>query len=558
MDLQDLGLGAIAVTGETGAGKSSLVQVLAAALGGKVPGTALRPGCDRGEVQAWFDLTDCAGMRAWLEAQDLPPSLDNYCVLRRTFAADGRSRAQINGSACALSSLTEAGTLLVDLVAQNQHHSLLKDKNQGQLLDDSWDSGAALKSLAALHRQLAQVRLHIEELRSGLEYNERRREFLQQQLEDFSLIEEAALQVEDGEEFADLEGEYRRLANAGDSLQALDAVEAVLRREPGSADEQLGRALKLLPDSDGDERDPAAPIAQMLRDASELVKEAVLSVNRLAESLDGGADRLATLDRVLGRCHELARRHQCTPQDLWRQKDSWQQELQQLQTQEPQLHALEQQNDELAEQWQTASSRVSEHRRRAAQALMQAVNERLALLGMAQARFEVAVSEAEATPRGNDRVAFLYSPAKGVAPDSIARVASGGELSRLYLSLCLSNKSLARAFAPAADSLPPVLVLDEADIGIGGKTAHKLAGLVRQLGEHRQVLCVTHLPQVAAAAQHHLKVSKSEEDVPRLQVQLLDDKERLEELARMLGGGRAGQESRELADKLLKAGITAA
>lgn len=561
--------GTCAITGETGAGKSSVVQALEAALGGEMHADTVRPGCERGEVQAWFDIRNAPQARAWLAEQDLPPDLEHSCVLRRTFRAEGPSRAYINGSACTLAMLGEVGALLADMVVQNHHLAMLQPQTQLALVDAAWDSREALSEMARLHREHLRLNEAVAQLTAKQPTAGQQREFLAAQLE---ALDEMALEEDSLPQW---EAEHSRLSRSEDFVQAMNQAEAMLQGGPQSATSLLAQVRRLVPAATTD-ADPVNAIHQSLATADEMLAEAVQEMSRQANDMQNHSQRLAELETLLSQCHELARRHNCPPRELWQRRKTWQQELEQLTTLGERLAELEQQRDRARQQWQKLARHCSAERERAAAGICDKVSQLLGQLGMRKASFQIALvrpddtaatpGEAEVTVRrsGLEKAAFLYSPAPGVPAAALGRIASGGELSRLHLALQLSTAQyLAQDLAQGAGGdevagRAGLVVLDEADAGIGGETAQRLAELVRQLGESVQVLCVTHLPQLAAAAHHHLRAQKLDGDAPQLQVDFLDNDERTAELARMLGGGKAGAESRQLAERLLSGAAQAA
>ncbi|MGI9346192.1 MAG: DNA repair protein RecN [Gammaproteobacteria bacterium] len=542
----DLGNGLAVITGETGAGKSSLIQALALAVGGRVSDKPLRPGCSKGEVQCWFNLADCSEAVDWLQARDLCNEDRNRCVLRRTFTEDGRSRAHINGSACLIGELADLGALLVDLIAQNQHHSLLQLSAQQQLLDSSWQSQHILSTLADGYQSIHQLQMQLQQLESLNAQADMRCQFLSQQLEALSKLELA-----EGT-FEEIEAEYRRLASSGDLLAGLDQVEIFLQGEQQSASSQLSKAIRKLSDLQAVASDPDGALRTVqssLETASVLIDEAAADVRRLAFGSDQNPEKLAHLEHRIASCHELAKRHGCAPDALWKLTDAFQEELFELENAEERLVQLKKQLGAEQEAWNRQALQVSSERKQAATQLAEKTNQGLEQLGMGGAEFRIDLEPSSASALGLESAVFRYSPARLVPAGAIGKIASGGELSRLYLCLSLASREL----HVASRKGPPVLVLDEVDIGVGGETAHQLAALIRSLGEEKQVFCVTHLPQIAAVGHQHLSVTRTMDDHPVLSARLLGMTERTGEVARMLAGGRAGKESMDLAEKLILA-----
>ncbi|MDT0634015.1 DNA repair protein RecN [Spectribacter hydrogenoxidans] len=540
-DLQlNLGAGMTVLSGETGAGKSILIDALGLLLGDRADASAVRDGRDRAEISAIFDLTDAPAARTWLSDRELAD--ESECLIRRVVSREGRSRHWINGSPAAGRDLRELGEHLVDIHGQHAHQSLLRPGAQRDLLDEHGHLAPQLAALGELVRELQACERNIHELDATDDAGQSRLELLQFQVAEL----QALAPVPD--EWEALTAEHRRLANAEQLLRDGQSLLALLTDEDtASAIDRLGQAERQLGDLSALDDGFAGP-AELISGARIQAQEAADDLRRQLDGIALDPERLATVESRMEAIQDLARKHQCRPAELPAQLDELTAALERLEGGRTRLAELQTRRDQLRTDYANTANQLHRARREAAGTLAAAVTEGLRDLGMPAGLFEIDVearSEAPVSVSGHDRVHFRVSANPGQAPRSLERVASGGELSRI---------SLAIQMAAVGGTPIPTLVFDEVDAGIGGGVAEIVGRCLRRLADQGQVLCVTHLPQVAAQARHHLQVAKQVVDGhTRTDIRALDDDARIEELARMLGGleitERTLDHAREMRDR---------
>ena len=515
--------GLTVLTGETGAGKSILLDALGLALGDRADTSVIRHGADKAEISVTFSTHDAPEAEAWLQEHELDSA--GECIIRRVIAANGPSKAFINGKPTPAASLRELGEMLVDLHGQHEHQSLLRREAQRQLLDDFAGHGSLLGELAEAFRNWRDKQAELDRLRQAASERDDRLELLRYQVRE---LEE--LNLAEGE-LAELEAEHRRLANASGLLETGQRVLLTLDGDdPACAASLLASGLHDV--GEMRETDPQlSGVVDLLDSAVIQAREAASELRHYLDGLELDPERLAWLEQRLAAITDLARKHHCAPEELPALLPRLQAELAELEQAEVRAGNLQAEVDAALAAYRKLAEKLGKSRRRAAKKLGEAVTESMQTLGMEGGRFEVAVEPLESdTPAatGLERIEFRVSANPGQPVKPLAKVASGGELSRI---------SLAIQVITARDSRIPTLIFDEVDVGIGGRVAEIVGQLLRTLGEQRQVICVTHLPQVAALGHHHLQVSKTaEQDRTHSRIQVLDMEERVDELARMLGG----------------------
>ncbi len=534
----EFGAGLTVISGETGAGKSLLVDALGFLSGQRADSGIVRHGAERAELHAEFALDDAAPALRWLREHELDDG--ETCQLRRTLRADGGSRAWINGRPATITQLGELASHLVEIHGQHEHQALLARGSQLALLDAQAGNGALLAEV----RATAQAWRALHEERDalvGIGDVAERRDWLRHQLDELDGESLAADAV------ADLFASHRRHANAAGLIQTCDTA---LERMRGDDDLGLPQALQTLRHDLARMRahEPRLGDVDAMLDAAAIqLDEATLLLGQVRDDLDIDPEQLETLEQRLGRLHELARKHRVTPEELVDVQTRLAGELDQLDGAGERLKQLDGEIDAAMGRWRHAAERLGAARRKAAKALSKATTALIHELGMGGGVFEVAIEPVETSrpdPQGAERVEFMVSANAGQPPRALRKVASGGELSRI---------SLAIEVAALGHDAVPTMVFDEVDSGIGGAVADIVGRKLRALGESRQVLCVTHLPQVASKGHTHYRVHKSSADgATESQVSLLDTGERTEELARMLGGVDVSKEARAAARKLLQ------
>ncbi|MCF8172012.1 MAG: DNA repair protein RecN [Candidatus Methylopumilus sp.] len=519
-------------SGETGAGKSILIDALALTLGERADSSVLREGASRAEISAVFETPD--SLTPWLTEHDLRP--DQELVLRRVIDAQGRSRAYVNGSVVTITQLREIGEQLIDIHGQHAHQSLLRADNQRELLDAHGNlqplrqtTALAFKAWRAVEKQLALSEQDASSLAQA-------RERLEWQTSELARLSLGAT------EWADISAEHTRLANgqslldgAAQTLASLDEDQASVQHQLGAAVQRIGQLLR--------HDSQLKTVYDALDSARIAVSEAVSDLNDYVSRAELDPARLAVLDNRLRAIFELARKFKTEPDDLYALEQTFKGELAALQTSSD-IQALRAQVVGRRADYEAAAKALSAARAKAATDLGKQVSKAMQTLAMEGGQFSIAMHACPAASHGQDQVEFLVAGHAGSTPRPLAKVASGGELARISLALSVIASRAARV---------PTLIFDEVDSGIGGAVAEVVGNLLRELGARHQVLCVTHLPQVAARGQHHFQVSKQNiKGKTQSSIALLQQPERIEEVARMLGGIKITSTTREHAKELLQ------
>ncbi|GAB4358526.1 MAG: DNA repair protein RecN [Gammaproteobacteria bacterium] len=515
--------GMTVVTGETGAGKSILIDALGLALGERADTAMIRPGCEQAEVSASFDVAAIPEARAWLEAESLLE--EEECLVRRIVFAQGRSKAWINGRPVTLQQLKALGDRLVEIHGQHEHQSLLNRTAQRALLDRYGGYDDLCASVGRAAARWKELQSRYAQLEQTQRERSERRELLAYQIEELDALALSA------DELPRLEAEHARLANAEQLLAACEeARQALYEAEDQNVASALGRTgASLAPFTEIDSH--IATAAELIEGAAIQIQEAVHALREAVDRLEMDPERLHWLDQRLGRIQDLARKHRVSPEELPALHEQLLAEWQSVEDETQQLEsvAVELQNAET--EYRRLAAALSDARRKAAEALAREVTACMQGLAMEGGRFDVSLettSDETPLPAGWDQVEFLVGANPGQPLRPLAKVASGGELSRISLAIQVVTLHGART---------PTLIFDEVDVGIGGRVAETVGSLLRRLGEKCQVFCVTHLPQVAALGHHHLAVSKvSDQEKTTTRIAPLDESDRVDELARMLGG----------------------
>lgn len=515
----DFSRGFGALTGETGAGKSILIDALMLVLGERADPGVVRQGCDKADISAEFDVRNLPAVQAWLEANDL--AVDDSLLLRRVIEAGGRSRAYINGGPATAAQLREVGEWLVDIHGQHAHQSLLRADAQRQLLDTHGQLGEDVRAVAEAWRDWRAAAQALREASEGAARQTEARERLQWQIETLAALAPQA------DEWPVLEQEHRRLSHASGLLEGSRGALDVLADAEPSCEGQIDRVAGQL--ADLAELDPAlADVAGLLASVQAELAEAVSSLRRYADRADLDPARLAEVEARVDAWLTHARKYRVEPAALPALLSGWQAELQTLEAASD-VARLEANVQTSEAAYRRLAETLGVARREVAQRMGAEVSAVMQQLALGHGRFEVAlVLLPEGSAHGLEQVEFRIGGAGGGEARALARVASGGELSRISLAIqVLTSRSAA----------VPTLIFDEVDVGIGGGVAEIVGRLLRQLGAERQVLCVTHLPQVAAQAEWQWQVSKAVQEGQTLSaIEALDAAGRVREIARMLGG----------------------
>jgi len=513
--------GMTVLTGETGAGKSILFDALDLALGGRAESGIIRHGTDRAEIAVTFDVSNSPSAKQWLIDNALDE--DNECLIRRIASTDGRSKGFINGRPAPMQSLRLLGEQLVDIQGQHAHQSLLKKDMQRQALDDFAGHQHILQDLKQCYQQLKTLREQQALLKQSKEDRESRIELLSyqtQELDDLSL---------DDNEFSALEEEHSKLAHLTQIEQGGERALFTL----ADADEQsiVAQLNDVIQQLDALQQfDPKLEtVSQLLTDSLIQTQEASNELRHYLSNLDMDPERMDSVDERLGLIHDLSRKHRINPKELITLQHELNKELASLQDANDQSDSLDAHIADAEQSYFNCAKKLSAKRKSAAKRLQQQVTANLRQLGMETGKFEIALTPQEdISASGLERVEFLVTMNPGQPLKALNKVASGGELSRI---------SLAIQVITAATGRIPTLLFDEVDVGIGGGTAEIVGRMLRDLSGERQILCVTHQPQVAALGHQHLQVNKFvSKKTTKASVTILNNSQRADEIARMLGG----------------------
>ena len=538
LDLE-IAAGMTTITGETGAGKSIILGALGQALGDRADADTVRRGTERADIHASFDVQRIPSAQQWLRENNL--NHDNECLLRRVITAEGRSRGYINGRPVTLGQLRTLGEMLIDIHSQHEHQSLLVKDTHRRLLDEFGGHSKLTESVKTAYDNWQQAQLRYQQLRDSADELSARQQLLHYQVQELD-----QLALNDGE-LEQLESEQKTLASAETILQNSHQLSALCGGDEQSLQDGLHRALQLLHSLP--EKTPALQEAEQLLTSAQIqVEEAQREVDHHIDSFNVDPQRLQTVEERLSAIYDIARKHHLQPAQLPEHHQTLTQELQQLGGSETRLETLEQEVASLATTYQELGKKLSAKRKKAAKSLAKAVNAQLQALAMGAANLEVQLANNNSSSKkygryGLEEVEFLISTNPGQPPKPLHKVASGGELSRI---------SLAIQVVTAQTSTTPTLVFDEVDVGIGGATADTVGHLLRQLGDKGQVICVTHLAQVASKGHQHYQVEKlqNKTSAQSTLVELVGEA-KIEEIARMLGGTKITQQSRAHAEEML-------
>jgi DNA repair protein RecN (Recombination protein N) len=520
-------------SGETGAGKSILIDALALTLGERADSSVLRTGAARAEISAVFDAPPA--LTQWLSEHDL--SGEDALILRRVVDAQGRSRGYINGSAVTIAQLREVGEHLVDIHGQHAHQSLLRSENQRDMVDAHGAHQPLRQHVAQAWKAWRKVERQLslsEQDASALLANRERLEWQLAELDRLALGQR---------EWEEVSTEQTRLANAQSLLDGAALALGCLDENDDSAHHQVVTALQKI--SQLLRHDPSlASVHESLESAQISISEAVSDLNAYLSRVELDPERLAVVNERMGQIFDLARKFKTEPEKLFAFHASLRSEHEALSA-SADIETLRATAAALNSEYQKHASALSSARRKAAIDLGKQVTQAMQTLAMEGGLFSITVSEGPDSAQGQDIVEFLVAGHAGTPPKPLAKVASGGELARISLALSVIASRAARV---------PTLIFDEVDSGIGGAVAEVVGNLLRELGLRHQVLCVTHLPQVAARGQHHFQVSKQQsKGVTESSISKLDAHARIEEVARMLGGIKITPTTRKHAQELLDA-----
>ena len=531
----ELNPGFTVLTGETGAGKSILIEALALVLGERGDSGIVRSGCERAELIAEFDTEALPGLQNWLEENELAGD-PGVCLMRRIIDTGGRSRGFINGRQVTLQQLRDAGEWLVDIHSQHAHQSLLRQNAQRELLDSYAGLNEIRKAVAEAYRHwldLHKLRLDWE---SNTEAFAAEREQLEWQVREIKSLHFSLA------EWQDLLVEHARLSHAASLMEGAQFGLEMLSEGEAACLPQisaLASRLSHLLEHDANLKE----VLDLLGPAEIQLQETVYTLRHYLQRLDLDPERLRAAEQRMDEVHTCARKYRTTPEQIPGLLSQWESRLESLGS-AGEGGDLQRQEEEAKSAYLAIAKKISQARHKSAHELSQKVSEAMQSLAMVGGRFEIALSElAEGNAYGIDQIEFLVSSHAGLSPKPLAKTASGGELSRISLAIQVITSKV---------SLVPTLIFDEVDVGIGGGVAEIVGQMLKKLGEERQVLCITHLPQVAALGDHHWQVSKEDKSGAVVsQILVLNKQGRVDEVARMLGGVDITQTTRKHAEEML-------
>ena len=532
----DFQAGFTVLTGETGAGKSILIDALQLALGSRGDANVVQDGKNRAEISATFDAHH-GELSQWLDEAGVQDNGEEL-LLRRTIDAQGKSRAWINGSPATITQLRELSEFLVDIHGQHAWQGLTKPNRVRELLDayGKIDTGM----LSPLWEQWQTAEKKLKSAQGQLEKSQTEHDRLSWQINELDKL------APQKDEWDELSNEHERLSHAQLLINSAQNASNVLADSQHSALDQIYQAIHTL--EKAATIDPVlADIVSILKDAQALVDDSKHSLSNWLRHADLNPRRLEELDARMGLWMSLARRYRRQPEELFDLGQEWKKSLVAIEAGSD-IHALEQEAQVTKQAWYQQAQQISRQRHHAAPLLSKAITTAMQTLGMQGGRFEVAIHELPA-PQSNalEQIEFLVAGHAGATPKAVTKVASGGELSRLALAIAVTTSQLGHT---------PTLIFDEIDVGIGGIVAQTVGGLMRRLGSDKQVLAVTHLAQVASYAHHHLVVSKqasqqADHTITSSQVALVEERRRIAEIARMIGGDEHSTTSLAHAQEML-------
>ncbi|WP_418635098.1 DNA repair protein RecN [Sutterella wadsworthensis] len=534
----DLSTGFTVLTGETGAGKSILIDAIQLIRGARADADMVRKGAERANIIAEFMPSE--ETLRWLEINDLQDSSASTVLVRRSIDKNGRSRAWINGITVTLSQLKELGDTLVDIQGQHAHQLLLKTQNQLKLLDAYAENTAQLEAVKKAFATWNVKAKRLEEASSSAEVRTAKIEQLTWLLEDLS-----TLAPKKGE-WESLNEEHTRLSHGVSIIEGLTASVDWLTQGEDSASDLVSRAQSRVDDlSNYDER--LKGVSETLTTAAELIDDAAHDLERILDKTEADSNRFEKVDRRVSKYFTMARKYRTEPEVLYAFEAENKRRLEELQNDEN-LDALRAEEAEARAVYDAAAERLTKVRREAAARFAKAVTNEMQTLSMKGGRFEVKFVPILRSEVGVEKCEFLMAGHPGVDVSPLAKVASGGELSRIGLAIFTLT---------SRNTSVPTLIFDEVDSGVGGATGEVVGRMMKQLGQTRQVLCVTHLPQVAACGDHHLKVEKVSDGIETVSyLRELNPTQRVEEIARMLGGLLITQKTKVLAEEMVKANLS--
>ncbi len=528
-------------SGETGAGKSIMIDALGLVLGDRAQSGVVRNGADKTSISAIFDISKLPAAQALLDEQDIDHE-DDDCLLRRQISKDGRSRAYINGVSVPVQTLKSLSEHLIDIHGQHAHQSLLRKDTQREMLDEFAGHDTLTKAVRKTAEQWKNITTELEALSDDPSEREAQKDLLRYQIQE---LETSIVNSDDL--LATLE-KHKRLANMTQIAEACQTATALFDEENSQAANiatSLGSAISAL-DAVSDFDPKIASILEVLNEVNIQLEESETQLRDLIGSLDFDKNEFDSIESRLGTLHDLARKHQTKIETLPETFEKLTTQLSDLENSDQRFQELQSEQIQALEKYKKTAQKLSESRNKFAKKLSDVISKEMQILGMAGGRFEASLinkDDEKPTLFGIDQIEFLVSANPGQEPQALSKVASGGELSRI---------SLAIQVITAQGKGVPTMVFDEVDVGIGGGIAEIVGKKMRGLGEQKQVLCVTHLPQVASQGHNHMLVKKdSDKDNTWTQITPLEPEQRIDEIARMLGGLTITEQTLKHAEEML-------
>ncbi len=528
------------VTGETGSGKSLIVDAIDILLGHRSDSSYIRHDQDTAELQAGFELTSGHPALRWLEDQGI--SNEDECILRRVIRRNKSSKGYINGHAVTVSQLRDLGKELVDIHGQNEHHSLLKRPVQQQLLDSSANNTQLIAELGDRYQSITEIRKQIDVLQNESHVAQERADLLKFQIEE---LNELAPQPD---EWSELDNTHKKLNHQQELVVGTQAVAELLYDgdDENISDQLIQSSQQLTQLSEFD--DNLKSVSKMLDESQVIIEEAANQLRSYYQDSDIDPEEMQQIEKRFSLYYTLARKHRLHPDKLAEHLESMKLQLEGLKDPESELIRLNELLESESETYQKIAGEISTNRKKVSKSLGADVTGLMQELGMQGGEFAIRlnpnpVEEDSFTRYGNETVEFVVTANPGQPLQNLAKIASGGEISRISLAIqvILANKAQV-----------PTLIFDEVDVGIGGEVANVVGQKLKHLGRTSQVICVTHLSQVAAKGDHHFSVSKIGEKQVAVTVMKLNAEQRVKEIARMSGGENITEQSLAHAQEMLK------